>query len=107
MRLMDTGMLPRRAEGLSSLREVALSAGEDFAGAELLLASIDAADDFAAIGLNDCTALKGFLAPFKLGPCRAATDQLAVSGAGLEDPPKPAAETYLPRAGRARGHPLH
>lgn len=35
-RLMDVGMLPRRASG-----------------AELLLASIDAADDFAALGLND------------------------------------------------------
>eukprot|EP00434_Breviolum_minutum_P020185 symbB.v1.2.017800.t1/scaffold1394.1/size200789/23 len=36
MRLMDVGMLPRRASG-----------------AEQLLASIDAADDFATIGLND------------------------------------------------------
>ncbi|OLP88823.1 Sodium/hydrogen exchanger 7 [Symbiodinium microadriaticum] len=44
MRLMDTGMLPRRAEG-----------------AELLLASIDAADDFAAIGLNDWKILQGQL----------------------------------------------
>eukprot|EP00439_Symbiodinium_sp_Y106_P087389 s397_g48.t3 len=44
MRLMDTGMLPRRAEG-----------------AELLLASIDAADDFAAIGLNDWKILQNQL----------------------------------------------